>query len=871
MGLEEDVSREQVGLTEEQKERILNEVERERRKVLVLGMVREGIRSTNTDIMIGTARALETLASTLPDEFVDMYRESLNGQDDRFNGHFVEALTGLVDARLTIAAELCETALDNKDRSIRYAAHSVVEALARAMPTKAAQLCNITLDDEFWPPNSVQRVTRTLSILVDTAPQMAIELYVKGLTSAKTTVRAKTAAELGALARVDFDKFLELYNRGLNDPEGDVMIETAKSVAAVVPINLNKAMELYEEGICNKEAFVRIGTAEALPTLIKCDSNRVIVLYERALKDKVDLVRIAAAEALPTLVLINPDKAAQLYARALKDREELVRQAAAAALPFLSSARPDSAARLYEKALRDKDGGVNMAAACGIDDLAAVRPSIAEELRKKALKSKCESVRDAAEGKLFYPTPLREGTAAERRYRELRREERKVITDEVERLLNILRRSPTEFIRAYQERATTREGLEGELKLDYAWEVTSKPLIHLIETIDAETLTPIYDEERTFIQAYLESRCIRLDGDKKKGVKEVDQLITELRRLVQNPDRDYGKLMRILEAGEARNLDEIIECCELDIPGFTIISKVSSAGGSSVVYAAIDERVKPRVGEPSPLVAIKLMILEAAMGANLSKNIEKGASGLRTIFLKDIENLETLSHPNIAKILGKGEYKDRIFIVQRYYEAGSLEDYLQEVDFMGAADKIIEGASYLHRRGLVHRDIKPSNIFLTWNQDLVVIGDLQTCRRPAELVMTIDEEGKLRGHGFTHGTSHSAPEVLVEHYAEQSADVYSLGLVLWRMLTGRKLPFSYSTEFFGSLEKENHRETHEVNIQKMLEELPDSTSEELKGVIRRCIEFDPKNRYADASLMLEEFRRAKQVSGQQYKTIRRSE
>ncbi|MBI5880642.1 serine/threonine protein kinase [archaeon] len=259
------------------------------------------------------------------------------------------------------------------------------------------------------------------------------------------------------------------------------------------------------------------------------------------------------------------------------------------------------------------------------------------------------------------------------------------------------------------------------------------------------------------------------------------------------------------------------------------------------------------------------------MGANLRENIKRGSSDLRTIFLTDIENLETLSHPNIAKILGKGEYKHRIFIVQRYYDAGSLEYHLQEVDFMEAAEKVIEGVSYLHQQGLVHRDIKPSNVFLTGDKYLVVIGDLQTCRRPEELVMTTDDDGRIRGHGFTHGTTHSAPEVLVEHRAEQSADVYSLGLVLWKMLTGRKLPFSYSTEFFEGLEKDKHRETHEENVRRMIGDLPEGTGEELRSVIRRCLDFDPNKRYANASLMLEEFRKAKRVSGQQYGSIERAD
>ena len=128
----------------------------------------------------------------------------------------------------------------------------------------------------------------------------------------------------------------------------------------------------------------------------------------------------------------------------------------------------------------------------------------------------------------------------------------------------------------------------------------------------------------------------------------------------------------------------------------------------------------------------------------------------------------------------------------------------------------------------------------------VVLGDMQTARR---LVGDSIDSRVEDVSGFTHGTSHGAPEVLIYHKASKRSDVYSLGLTIWEILAGRKLPFSYSTEYFEGRDEDVIRREHEENLSMMKKLLPNRFSV-LWDFIEKACKYDQDERYRDANVML---------------------
>ena len=368
---------------------------------------------------------------------------------------------------------------------------------------------------------------------------------------------------------------------------------------------------------------------------------------------------------------------------------------------------------------------------------------------------------------------------------------------------------------------------------------------------DSERL-PLYDFEYGTIKELM---------TKVRPLRPTESKMDAMRRVLRNSRRSedaqtaFAKLYTIALANKAEQISEIEECLNLDIPGYLIVSKISDEGASSDVYFAFDEVLIASKKDPETRVnsdhrvAIKLMRDEEATGHVLKDSQNSGASSLRNMFMTDIANLERLTHPNIARLFGKGIYGDRIYVVQPYYERGSLEHNLKNVDFWMTGEKILQGLAYIHDQGLVHRDIKPANIFVTGDSNLAVIGDLQTCKPVA---LKDDNIATM----FTHGRSHASPQLLLTHKATYQDDVFSMGLVLWRMFTGKNVPFDYNP---NSIKESRYGEVYEAHKQKMAYMLTEMgpSQPELRELVLNCVNFNPEMRYENAQQLLAAFRYAR--------------
>ena len=145
--------------------------------------------------------------------------------------------------------------------------------------------------------------------------------------------------------------------------------------------------------------------------------------------------------------------------------------------------------------------------------------------------------------------------------------------------------------------------------------------------------------------------------------------------------------------------------------------------------------------------------------------------------------LERLHHRNIVEIYAQGFNDDHLYIAMEYFQHGSLSDLLQsalpEATCLDYAAQIARGLEAAHRAGIVHRDLKPDNIMVRADHSLALTD--------FGIAKDLNSATSMTMHGEVLGTpSYVAPEQALGQPVGPAADVYSLGVMLFQMLTGRK-------------------------------------------------------------------------------------
>ena len=197
---------------------------------------------------------------------------------------------------------------------------------------------------------------------------------------------------------------------------------------------------------------------------------------------------------------------------------------------------------------------------------------------------------------------------------------------------------------------------------------------------------------------------------------------------------------------------------------YQIIEKVGQ-GGMGVVYRAHDTLLEREV-------ALKI----------ISASIE-GNPELRERFFREARAAGQLSHRNIITIHDLGEHEGQPYLAMEFLNGEDLQRRLSRPEPMSLARKleiaadICDGLAYAHRRGLIHRDIKPANIFIT-DEGVVKLLDFGLAR------MVTSE---LTASNMMLGTlNYMAPEQVRGERTDHRADIFSFGVVLYEMLSGRK-------------------------------------------------------------------------------------
>ena len=266
-----------------------------------------------------------------------------------------------------------------------------------------------------------------------------------------------------------------------------------------------------------------------------------------------------------------------------------------------------------------------------------------------------------------------------------------------------------------------------------------------------------------------------------------------------------------------------------------VIKKVIGSGGMAVVYRATDNRLKRSV-------AVKILRDE------LEADVE-----FRRRFQTEAQAVAMLSHPNIVSVYDVSHSEDVEYIVMELIEGVTLMQYMQKRGALGWKEalhfsvQIARALEHAHSKGIVHRDIKPQNVMILRD------GTIKVADFGIAALETRQEQRSDQTVGSVH---YIAPEQARGEQPDTRSDIYSLGVVMYEMLTGR-MPYDGETAEQIALK---HIAGVAEDPQKLNPEIPD----ELARITLKAMNADIKTRYQTATELLadlEEFRKQQAAAG----------
>ncbi len=221
----------------------------------------------------------------------------------------------------------------------------------------------------------------------------------------------------------------------------------------------------------------------------------------------------------------------------------------------------------------------------------------------------------------------------------------------------------------------------------------------------------------------------------------------------------------------------------------------------------------------------------------------------RKMFFNEARMVGMLQHPNILPIFDSGEEGGKYYVVMEHVQrARTLEAYCRPDNLLHVEDvvkivfKSARALHYAHRRGVIHRDVKPSNIMLTNDNDVRIIDFGIALLADAEV-------SKIEG--IAGSPSYMSPEQVQGHELTPASDLYSLGAVMYELLTGFR-PFRAS-----SLAKLLNQITYSTPAP--IHTLRAGIPEELEEVVAIALQKDPARRHASGAAMAEHLTRVYQA------------
>lgn len=255
-------------------------------------------------------------------------------------------------------------------------------------------------------------------------------------------------------------------------------------------------------------------------------------------------------------------------------------------------------------------------------------------------------------------------------------------------------------------------------------------------------------------------------------------------------------------------------------------------GGMAVVYSGTDSLLRRRV-------AVKVLREQYASDADFVRR-----------FYHEAQSAARLSHPNVVNVFDVGHEVDSYFIVMELVEGASLAEMIKadgKLPERVAIDytiQICQGLAYAHRQGFLHRDIKPANILVT-TDDVVKLSDFGIVRAVSQHTMTMTQPGMVMG-----SVSYFSPEQAQGRELRETSDLYSVGVVLFQLLTG-DLPYVADSPVSVALK----------HISDPVPEMDDpemGISPAIASIVRKLLQKDPDARFQSASEVATALREARE-------------
>ena len=259
------------------------------------------------------------------------------------------------------------------------------------------------------------------------------------------------------------------------------------------------------------------------------------------------------------------------------------------------------------------------------------------------------------------------------------------------------------------------------------------------------------------------------------------------------------------------------------------LKRVVAAGGMATIYYALDLRLdRP--------VAVKIMHPHLANDEDFVGR-----------FIREAKAAAALAHPNIVAIQDQGWNEGgvpAVFIVMEYIEGFTLRDVISEQGALGVTESlryfapVIAAMSAAHSAGILHRDIKPENILIS-KDGRVKIADFGLAKGP-QLGATLTVESSV----ILGSVSYLSPEQVQRGLSDMRSDVYSLGIVLFEMLTGKK-PFDGESPIQIAYMHVNENVAAPSTLNS-------SIPSELDEIVLKATANNPDKRFKDAGAMQEQ-------------------
>ncbi|MCX7711938.1 MAG: Stk1 family PASTA domain-containing Ser/Thr kinase [Clostridia bacterium] len=259
---------------------------------------------------------------------------------------------------------------------------------------------------------------------------------------------------------------------------------------------------------------------------------------------------------------------------------------------------------------------------------------------------------------------------------------------------------------------------------------------------------------------------------------------------------------------------------------YELLEKIGG-GGMAIVY-------KAKCTLLNRFVAVKILRPEFVNDEEFVKR-----------FRIEAQSAASLSHPNIVSIYDVGHEENIHYIVMEFIDGVTLKDYINQKkqlswkESVKIAVQICSAIEHAHRNHIVHRDIKPHNILLT-EQGIAKVTDFGIARAVSSSTITMV--------GSTIGSVHYfSPEQARGGYTDEKSDLYSLGIALYEMVTG-KLPFDGETPVAIALKHIQQEAQQPLEID---ENIPKGVND----IIMKAIKKDQNKRYQSATEMLNDMHR----------------